>query len=116
MQPHVISFINAILLIVLSLWGYLTSESPSGTAFIPTIIGVFLLICISGVKKENKVIAHIAVVLTLFVLLGLIVPLIGAIDREDTSATVRVAVMLVSTVLAIVSFVKSFIDARKNRG
>jgi hypothetical protein len=116
MQPHIASFINAILLIVLPLWGYLSSDTPSFTALIPTVIGVLLLICTLGVKKENKAIAHVAVLLTLLAFFGLFKPFMGALDREDAAATVRVAIMLISSVLALVFFVKSFIDARKNRG
>jgi fatty acid desaturase len=115
MKAHTASLLNAILLITLSLWGYFSSDSPSFTALIPTIIGAILLFLNKGVKNENKVIAHIAVLLTLLVLFGLIKPLMGALDRDDNLALIRVVVMMLSTVLAMVFFVKSFIDARKNR-
>ena len=115
MKAHTASLINAITLILLSLWGYFLSDTPSLTALIPTLIGIVLLILNKGVKDENKVIAHIAVVLTLIVLAGLIKPLLGAMERDDTGALIRVAVMIISTILAMIFFVKSFIDARKNR-
>ncbi len=107
--------INAIALISLSLWGYLASETPSVTALIPTFIGVALLAMNRGVKNENKIIAHVAVLLTLLVLAGLIKPLTGAIGREDMGAVIRVSIMIITTVMAMIFFVKSFIDARKNR-
>ena len=66
-------------------------------------------------KKENKIIAHIAVLLTLVILFGLIKPLKGAIGRSDTLAIGRVLVMIISTVVAMIFFVKSFIDAKKRR-
>lgn len=115
MKAHSVSFANAVLLIALSLWGYLSSETPSITALIPAFIGVLLLLCNRGVKKENKIIAHIAVLLTLVVGAGLVKPLTGAIDRSDTMAVVRVVIMLLSTVIALYAFVRSFIAARKNR-
>ena len=115
MKPHTASLINAIILIVLSGWGYLSSDTPSLTALIPAIIGAILLGLNQGVKKENKVIAHIAVVLTLLILFGLIKPLTGAFERNDSIAILRVVVMMISTVIALIFFVKSFIDARKNR-
>ncbi|MEM1447458.1 MAG: hypothetical protein AAF957_25675 [Planctomycetota bacterium] len=115
MTAHTASLLNAILLVSLSGWGYFTSETPSPTALIPAGIGVLLLLMNPGVKSHNKVIAHIAVLLTLIVLLGLVMPLRGALKRDDTMALVRVAVMMVSTVVAMVYFVKSFIDARKAR-
>tara|TARA_Y100000766_G_scaffold166885_1_gene143355 strand:+ start:1468 stop:1842 length:375 start_codon:yes stop_codon:yes gene_type:complete len=115
MKAHTASLINAILLIFLPLWGYLSSETPSITALIPAFIGVILLAMNYGVKKENKIIAHIAVLLTLVILFGLIKPLKGAIGRSDTLAIGRVLVMIISTVVAMIFFVKSFIDAKKRR-
>lgn len=115
MKAHTASLINAVLLIVLPLWGYLSSETPSITALIPAFIGVLLLVMNYGVKKENKIIAHIAVVLTLVILFGLITPLKGAIGRGDALAIGRIIVMIISTVVAMVFFVKSFIDAKKRR-
>ena len=115
MKAHTASLINALLLIVLPLWGYLSSETPSKTALIPAAIGIILLAMNPGVKKENKVIAHIAVLLTLLILIALIKPLMGAFGRGDGLAILRLAVMIISTALAMVFFVKSFIDARKKR-
>ena len=115
MKAHKTSLVNAILLIVLPLWGYFSSDSPSMTALIPTFIGVVLLLLNKGVKNENKIVAHIAVGLTLLVLIGLIKPLTSAIGRSDTAAMIRVFVMILSTIIAMVFFVKSFIDARKKR-
>lgn len=115
MKAHTASLINALLLIVLSGWGYLDSATPSITALIPAFVGVALLVCNPGVKKENKVMAHVAVLLTLLILLGLVRPLMGVIDRGNTLGILRVTVMLLSTLMAMVFFVKSFIDARKRR-
>ena len=115
MKAHTASLINAILLIILSAWGYMDSESPSVTALIPAFVGAALLVCNPGVKKENKVIAHIAVLLTLIILIGLFRPLMGVIERGNTMGILRVGIMLISTVVAMIYFVKSFIDARRNR-
>ena len=115
MNAHKASLINAILLITLSLWGYFSSETPSITALIPAFVGAILIAINNGVKKENKVIAHIAVVLTLVILFGLIKPLLGAVDRSDNLAILRVLIMIISTIMAMIYFIKSFIQARKNR-
>ena len=115
MNAYTASLLNAICLVVLGTWGYFASDSPSMTAFIPVVIGGILLACSSGIRKENKVIAHVAVLLTLLILFGLIKPLTGAIGREDTMAVLRVGIMMITTVVAIVYFVKSFIDARRNK-
>ena len=115
MKAHTASLINALILIALSLWGYFSSETPSMTALIPTAIGVVLLALNNGVKKENKVIAHIAVLLTLLALIGLVKPLFGALERGDTMAVLRVAIMLFFTAIAMIRFIRSFIEARKKR-
>lgn len=116
MKAHIVSLIHAIALIGLGGYGYLSSDTPSVTALIPVVFGVLLLAMNNGVKKENKVIAHIAVLLTLLIIIGLIKPLTGAMGRGDSAAVARVATMLVLGVLAMVSFVRSFIAARKARG
>lgn len=115
MKAYKASLINALLLIILPLWGYFSSDTPSITALIPAFIGAVLLGMNYGVKKENKVIAHIAVILTLIILFGLIKPLQGAIGRSDGLAIGRIIVMIISTVVAMIFFVKSFIDAKKRR-
>ena len=115
MKAHTTSLVNAIALISMGAWGYIDSDSKAITALIPVIIGVILLLINSGVKKENKIIAHVAVLLTLVVLLGLIMPLKGSIERDNSMGSVRVVIMLITSALALVSFIQSFIKARKER-
>ena len=115
MKAHTASLINALILIGFGLWAYMGSETPSKTALIPVGVGVVLLALYKGVKKENKIIAHIAVLLTLLILGGLVKPLLGALDRNDGVALVRVSVMIVSTVVALLFFIKSFVDVRRAR-
>ena len=57
------NLINSLSLMFIGLWGYLEVVSP--TALIPVIFGVVLLLCTKGLKKQNKLIAHITVLLTL---------------------------------------------------
>ena len=88
-------------------------DGKSITALIPVIFGVVLLLCYSGIKKQNKVIAHIAVLVTFICLLGLFMPLNGAIERGNDTAVVRVSAMIVSSLTALIFFIKSFIENRK---
>lgn len=113
MTAHRASLINAAVLILCSLWAYVVSGSM--TALIPAAFGVGIAACYSGVKVENKLIAHIAVLLALIVLLALTVPLRGALSRGDGMALLRVALMAGSCIFAMVYFVKSFRDARRAR-
>ncbi len=107
------NLLNALTLIIMGLWGYYATQS--GTAFIPVGIGVALLLCHPGVKSENKMIAHIAVVLTLLILLALLgMRLPKAIDAGGMSL-VRTIIPIVTSIIAMVAFIKSFIAARKAR-
>lgn len=116
MKAHIVSLVHAIALIGLGGYGYLSSDTPSVTALIPVVFGGLLLAMNRGVKNENKVVAHIAVLLTLLIVIGLVKPLTGAMERGDIGAVARVATMLALGVLAMVAFVQSFIAARKARG
>lgn len=115
MRPFVANLIYGILLVGLSLWGYLVSESPSATAFIPIALGAILLLLTPGMKKENKIISHIVIILTLLVLGGLVKPLLGALGRDDAMAIARVLVMLGWGIVALIVYIKSFVDARKSK-
>ena len=107
------NLLNSIVLITVGGWGYFDGDGKSITALIPVIFGVVLLFCYSGIKKQNKVIAHIAVLVTLICLLGLFMPLNGAIERGNDTAVVRVSAMIVSSLTALIFFIKSFIENRK---
>jgi len=113
MKPYLINLLNAIALILLGGWAYLTSTTPSITALIPVFAGIVLVSITPGFKKGNRVLAHIAVTLTFLILLGLIKPLTGAIGRSDSLGVTRVIVMMATSLAATSIFVKSFIDARR---
>ncbi len=114
MKAHIISMINAYTLIIMGAWGYW--DGSSKTALIPVIFGVLILILNNGVKHENKVQAHIVVVLTLLVAIALLAkPLPAAMGREDTMSIIRIGLMVLTSLLALYAFIKSFIAARKNK-
>jgi uncharacterized membrane protein (UPF0136 family) len=107
------NIINSICLIVIGLWGYFEVSSP--TALIPVGFGAALILCTPGVKKENKVIAHIAVLLTLVILIALLgMRLPKSIDHGGLGL-VRVLLMIGTSILSMVCFIKSFIANRKAR-
>ena len=121
MKTYQANIVNALALILMPLWAYLsfeaTSEKPqqSITALIPLFLGVILILCNNGLKKENKIIAHVAVFVTLIALAGLLMPLKSAINEARNLSIIRVLIMLLTGVFAMVTFVKSFIAARKNK-
>ena len=107
------SLLNAMILIAIGFWGaFATDWAP--TSFIPVAFGVVLLALNGGVRKENKVIAHIAVLLTLVVLVALFMPLMKALERGG-AAPIRIIIMQLSSLIAMIFFIKSFRDARKAR-
>ncbi len=115
MNAATANLINSIVLIAMGFWGYLSSSTPSPTALIPIGFGVVLLLCTPGVRKENKVIAHVAVLLTLLILLmigGMVFPKSINIGGMRLLRTV---LMLLSGIFAMVMFVRSFIAAKKAR-
>lgn len=112
MKPYMANLINSIVLILLGLWSYFGSETPSMTALIPTFVGVVLLVMVKPMQKGNRVVAHIVVVLTLILLVALIKPLTGALNRESQIGIIRVVVMMATSLIAMIVFIKSFVDAR----
>ena len=121
MKTYHAHLINSIALILMPLWAYICfdatpeQESLSLTAMIPLVLGVILLLCYNGVKNQNKMIAHIAVLVTLIAVLGLFMPLKAAIADGRGASILRVCVMLVTGIWAMISFIKSFIAARRNK-
>jgi len=112
MKNTTANLINSITLIFLGFWGYFDSSSP--TAFIPVFFGIILLICNNGVKKENKVVAHIAVLLTAIILIALVgMRLPKSLDTGGIGLY-RVIFMIATSTIAMITFVKSFIKARSN--
>ena len=111
MKAHSASLINGIVLVAVGMWGYFESSSP--TSFIPVVIGVIILALNKGIKNNNKVIAHIAVLVTLLSFAN-VMPLKGALSDGRTDAVLRIIVMLSSSLYAMIYFIKSFIEARRN--
>jgi len=117
MRPYKASLLNSLALIVCGIWGFYSKVDPSLTAFIPAIIGIFLLAMNDGIKNENKTIAHIAVLFTLLSFANFM-PLLSQLNPEegakiDWMAIFRISLMLLTSLIAMISFVQSFINARK---
>ena len=113
MNSYKANLINSSTLIIIGLWGYF--ESSSVTALIPVVFGVILILCSKGVESQNKLIAHIAVLLTLIILLSLVGMRLPKSIESGGLGLLRVFSMIVTSTLAMIYFVKSFIDARKNK-
>lgn len=106
MNIYRIMITNAIVLIVLGVYGYFISGSP--TALIAPAIGVILIALAFPVKKENKTAAHIAVGLTL---ISAIMFFVTGFKRNN----MIVIVMAVFTLIAFIMYVMDFLKRKKKR-
>ena len=113
MKPHSANLLNAIVLMAMGLWGYFATHS--NTAFIPVAFGVALLLCNSGLRKENKTIAHVAIVLTLLILLALLGMRLPKALNAGGISLARTILPILTGILAMVAFIKSFKAARLAR-
>jgi uncharacterized protein YhhL (DUF1145 family) len=117
MKPYQATILNATVLVVFGLWAYLNvaAESRSMTILIPVFFGVVLALLVLPLKKENKLVAHVVVGVTLLISIALIMPLKGSIGRDDMDAVFRVGVMMAASLFALLVYIKSFITARRAR-
>ena len=103
-KNHVIMIINALVLIVVGVWGYFSSGSA--TALIAPAIGLVLFILSFPTKKENNVAAHIAVGLTLIAsVMFLVMFLIIGIRRGNAMVIGMGVVTFVCLDLYILNFI-----------
>ncbi len=70
-KNHIIMALNAVILIAVGVYGYVTSGSP--TALIAPAVGLILLAMVYPVKKENHLVAHVGVALTLIAAVAFII-------------------------------------------
>ena len=112
MKSSKANLLNSIVLILLGLWGYFDTNAI--TALIPVIFGVVLFLCNNGVKKENKVVAHVAVFLTLLILIALVGMRLPKSLENPGVGLYRVLAMITTSALAMISFIQSFIKNRQN--
>ena len=109
------NLINSIALISMSAWGYI--DTNSFTALIPAAFGLILLVLGTMLTNEKlvKLSAHLVVLFTLLILLALVIQVLpGVVDRGGIGL-VRVILMISTCSIAMIVFVKSFIDNRKSR-
>ena len=113
MNAYKANFINSFSLIIFGVWGYI--DSSSITALIPVMIGGPLLVCSSGIEKGNKIISHLAVLATLVILIALIGMRLPKSLDQGGIGLYRVIAMIATSALAMIFFIKSFIQNRKSK-
>ena len=109
------NLVNSIALISMSAWGYI--DTNSFTALIPAAFGVVLLILGTMLTNEKlvKISAHLVVLFTLLILIALVIQVLpGVLDRGGIGL-ISVILMILTSSIAMIVFIKSFIDNRKSR-
>ena len=109
------NLINSIALISMSAWGYI--DTNSFTAIIPAAFGLILFVLGTMLTNDKlvKLSAHLVVLFTLLILLALVIQVLpGVVDRGGIGL-IRVILMISTCSIAMIVFVKSFIDNRKSR-
>ena len=122
MTAQKMNLINALTLILLGLWGYIDVSNyklativsfEHWTALITVLFGIILLLCNKGIQNSNKAIAHVAVALTLLVLIALVVKRLPISIDQGGVGLFRVLAMSLSSFIAFIAFIRSFIENRK---
>ena len=128
MKPYQANLINVLALILMPIWALIAFEAPADdpdksnlTALIPVVFAVILLFCHGGLKKENKFISHLAVIFTLITIIAIYMkPFSSALDDYNANESIenimrilRSSVMILTGIIAMITFVKSFVKARK---
>ncbi len=124
-KPHYVTIVHALFLIVLGLFAFFTHQdfpdSPPWTALIGPGVGVVLLAMTPGMKSQNKVVAHIVVLLTFLFALATgqmmakrIMELNGG-EVFDNRAVVIFAVWTFIGLTATVLYVMNFLYNKKIR-
>ena len=117
MKAATANILNAIVLIAAGLYGYFGIAASDGThsltALIPAAFGIIFLAMQKGVANHNKIISHVVVVLTLLLLVMCIMRFVKVQDWVDKKYVFLACV--ISNAVALIAFISSFIEARKNR-
>ena len=109
------NLINSIALISMSAWGYV--DTNSFTALIPAFFGIILLILGTMLTNQKlvKLSAHLVVLFTLLILLALVIQVLPGVFERGGIGLIRVILMISTSSVAMIIFIKSFIDNRKSR-
>ena len=106
MKAYIIMMLNGIVLIILGVYGYFISSSP--TALISAAIGLILLILSFPVRKENSIAAHIGTVLTFIAAITFFV--VGFLRSNNL-----ILIMAIITLFSLIFYVFDFFQRKKIR-
>jgi general stress protein CsbA len=110
MKNYHITLLNAAILIGIGFSGYFAAapDHRSMTAFIAPAAGILLLAMFPAVKKQNKTITHVVVVLTLLITVSFF---ITGFMRGNS----LIIIMAVVSLIALILYIMDFIRRKKER-
>jgi hypothetical protein len=108
MKNYKIMIFNGLVLILMGVYGYISADKKSLTAFIGPAVGAILILLSFPVKKENSVFTHIAAVLTL---LSVIAFFIVGFLRSNAIVLSSAAVSLI----CMFFYIADFLERKKQR-
>ena len=113
LHPKQATLLNALVLIIIGMVGYLLKSSP--TALIPVVFGILLGLGYLLYDKNNKVVAHICITLMLLIIISLFMPLNKRIIDQDLYGILRIVAMQLISLYSMICFISSFIKSRREQ-
>jgi len=112
MKPYQINLINAFVLLIIGLWGYLLPEAQRSFALIPVAFGVLFLGTTPLFKSGNRIIAYMVSSLTLLLMLALAGFLIEAMTVRKPGDVLRFGLMALSCIVATLVYLRAYFSRR----
>jgi len=119
-KPHIINLIYSIFLIAIGLAGFFLRYREAGdfqfTALIPALFGVILLFFTNGINRQNKIISHIAVLLTLILTVFTLVMFVTNLGEGFMASRKGIIFILVilSSLFVLTLYITRFIRISKS--
>ena len=119
-KPHQVNLIYAIILITAGIAGfvlrYLEAKDFQYTSLIPAAFGVILLSLTNGIKIQNKIVSHLAVILT--VILGVMTLVMFLKSSGDcfilTRKGIIFGIIIISSFVVLSIYILRFIRIKKS--
>jgi len=119
-KPHQVNLIYSIILITAGIAGfvlrYLEAKDFQYTSLIPAAFGVILLSMTNGIKIQNKIVSHLAVILT--VILGVMTLVMFLKSSGDcfilTRKGIIFGIIIISSFVVLSIYIMRFIRIKKS--